>query len=447
VIDYHTGAFKRLREGGYEKYLKMTQEYNKEGEFLSFVSYECHSMKDGDHVVLNYNLDAPLLECTSIAHLKEQLKGQKAFITPHHLGYQLGYRGYNWKSFNQEQVPFVEIFSRHGLAESDQGDYNYLHDMGPRTYEGSALYGLELGNKFGMMASTDQHAGYPGSYGDGRIGVLAKSLSRDNIWEALSNRRIYAATGDKIKIDFRINDALMGEVIKGNTRNIYLFVEGQNFIDYVDIVKNGNSIARMNAPLMPAIPKPSTVRAKLKINFGWNREETPVKWEGFVAISGGTINEATPMFRGAAYTSPQEKDLNNNLDTHITDVNKVLSRNDKRVDLEMFTTKNPNTLTPAMQGVLLDVTMPKTGKITANFNGKEFSYSLQELFDGTRAHFMTGWLSEAIQFNRACPENSFIIEQLMSDDKPERDTDYYYVRVRQRDGQWAWSSPIWVERE
>ncbi|MBO5193352.1 MAG: Tat pathway signal sequence, partial [Bacteroidales bacterium] len=29
VIDYHTDAFKRLRKGGYEKYSKMTKEYNK----------------------------------------------------------------------------------------------------------------------------------------------------------------------------------------------------------------------------------------------------------------------------------------------------------------------------------------------------------------------------------------------------------------------------------
>lgn len=59
---------------------------------------------------------------------------------------------------------------------------------------------------------------------------------------------------------------------------------------------------------------------------------------------------------------------------------------------------------------------------------------------------MIGWLSEAIQFNRAAPEENFLIEHVMTDKKPQRDTDYYYVRVRQRDGQWAWSSPIWVDR-
>ena len=35
------------------------------------------------------------------------------------------------------------------------------------------------------------------------------------------------------------------------------------------------------------------------------------------------------------------------------------------------------------------------------------------------------------------------VEELLGIDV---DTDYYYIRVRQRDQQWAWSSPIWVER-
>lgn len=42
------------------------------------------------------------------------------------------------------------------------------------------------------MASTDQHSGYPGSYGDGRIGVLAPSLTRDAIWEMHFGPATYA---------------------------------------------------------------------------------------------------------------------------------------------------------------------------------------------------------------------------------------------------------------
>lgn len=442
VIDYHTGAFKRLREGGYAKYVAMTNEYNKEGEFLTFIGYECHSMEHGDHVALNYDLDAPLVECTSIEDWKRKAKGHKVFITPHHMGYMEGYRGYNWKAFTEgEQTPFVEMYSRHGLAESDQGDYNYLHDMGPRQWEGTIQYGLDQGHKFGIMGSTDQHAGYPGSYGDGRVGVLAPSLSRDNIWDALKNRQVCCATGDKIMVDFRLNDAVMGEVVRGNSRRIYVNVEGQNSIDYIDIVKNGRTIARMSGPLTPEIPTGDTVRCKIKVDFGWNREETYVHWDGKLSISQGTINNVTPCFRGAAFTSPQEGETE-----FETKVNRILSSNDKEVVLDMYSLKNPNTTTPAMQAVILDVTMPKNAMVVAEFNGKKFEHSLGELMGGARAHFMRGWLSEAIQFNRAMPENAFMFEHYMEDKEPEKETDYYYVRVRQRDQQWLWTSPIWVER-
>lgn len=442
VIDYHTGAFKRLREGGYQKYVAMTNEYNKEGEFLAFIGYECHSMEHGDHVALNYDLDAPLVECTSVEDWKQKAKGHNVFITPHHMGYQEGYRGYNWKCFTEgEQTPFVEMYSRHGLAESDQGDYNYLHDMGPRQWEGTVQYGLDQGHKFGIMGSTDQHAGYPGSWGDGRIGLLAPSLTRDAVWNALKNRHVCCATGDKIKVDFRINDAVMGEVIRGNSRRIYVNVEAESCIDYVDLVKNGQTIARMSGPLTPVAPEGDHIRCKVKIDFGWNREEKYVRWSGKLSVDRGRIHSVIPCFRGAAFTSPQEGETE-----FETKVNRILSSSEKEVELELYSLKNPNTTTPAMQAVILDVAMPGTGKIVAEFNGKKFEHTLGELLEGSRAHFMRGWLSEAIQFNRAMPESCIMVEHYMEDTTPQKDTDYYYVRVRQRDQQWLWTSPIWVER-
>ena len=132
---FHTGAFKRLRNGNYDKYIAMTKEYNKEGEFLTFTGYECHSMEHGDHVALWHDIDVPLVECTSVEDWKQKLKNEKVFITPHHMGYQEGYRGYNWKFFTEgDQTPFVEMYSRHGLAESDMGDYHiftiWVHVIG-----------------------------------------------------------------------------------------------------------------------------------------------------------------------------------------------------------------------------------------------------------------------------------------------------------------------------
>ncbi|MBN1671937.1 MAG: DUF3604 domain-containing protein [Kiritimatiellae bacterium] len=38
------------------------------------------------------------------------------------------------------------------------------------------------------------------------------------------------------------------------------------------------------------------------------------------------------------------------------------------------------------------------------------------------------------------------VELALTDDRPERETDYYYVHVVQVDGEQAWSSPIWITR-
>ncbi len=442
VIDYHTDAFRRLREGGYEKYRKAVEEANRPGKFLTFVSYECHSMEHGDHVALFHDFDVPLVECTSVPDLMARLAPYKCFVTPHHMGYQTGFRGFNWDKFKEGDVtPFVEMFSRHGLAESDSGDYNYLHDMGPRVWEGSIQCGLEKGHKFGLMCSTDQHAGYPGSYGDGRIGVFADSLERGALWDAMRDRHVCGITGDKIKVDFRINHGRSGDVIKADKREIYVNVEGMSQLDYVDIIKNGECIARLNAPQRNVIPDTDTVRAKVKVNFGWNREEEYVHWLGNLALTDGRINDMQTCFRGAAFTSPQPGES----EFH-TRVNRVTERGDRHVGLDMYSSKNPNVLTPAMQGVILDVEMPRSAKIVAEFNGHKYEHTLDELLQGARAHFLRGWLSEAIQFERATTEGGFLAGHIMTDEKPERDTDYYYARVRQRDGQWAWTSPIWVER-
>ena len=441
VIGYHTEAFERLRRGGYDRYRIAMENANRPGVFETFVSYECHSMEHGDHVALFHDFDVPLVECTSVPDLRRRLAPYKCYVTPHHMGYQTGFRGYNWAAFEESpQAPFVEMFSRHGLAESDQGDYDYLHDMGPRVWEGSIRYGLEMGHKFGLMCSTDQHAGYPGSYGDGRVGVFIPELTRDNVWEALGARHTCGLTGDRIKVDFRINDAPAGEVIRGADRRIYVNVEAMNHIDYVDVIKNGECIARLNAPHRTVVPDSDVIRAKVKVNFGWNREEEYVHWLGKLSISDGVIRDMQTCFRGAAFTSPQPGESQ-----FRTRVNHVVGRGDKHVDLDMYSSKNPNVLTPAMQGVILDVEMPRSGKIIADFNDRHYEHTLEELLAGSRAHFLRGWLSEAIQFERASTEPVFCVGHEMTDSSPERDTDYYYVRVRQRDGQWAWTSPIWVE--
>jgi len=440
VIDYHVGAFKRIRKN-WTKVQDLNLKYHKPGEFLTILAYECHNMKDGDHNVYNFDHRAPIVEANSIPDLKDKLKGTRALVIPHHMAYINGYRGFNWDSFVEgDQTPFVEIYSRHGCSEIDIGPYPMLHDMGPRSHEGTAEVGLKRGYKFGMIASTDQHAGYPGSYGDGRVAVYAGELTMESLWEAFLARRVYGSTGEKIVLDFRLNDAWMGEAISGGARRtIYLKVEGNDFIDYVDVIKNGRRISRVSGEFLPRAPKAERIRAKVRLEWGWNKDEgVPTEWNGTVELTDGRIISITPCFRGLPLTAPQ-KGLE-----HKTLVSRILEKDAQSCSFHSFTTKNPNTLTPTTDSIVLEVEMPKKASIRAKMNGKVFEHTLAELLEGTRSHFVVGWLSEAVSFHRAVPVSGFLVEKVLVDDQPENQTDYYYVRVRQRNNQWAWSSPIWV---
>ena len=70
--------------------------------------------------------------------------------------------------------------------------------------------GLKRGKQFSFVASTDHHAGFPGSYGDGMAAVWAEEKTKESIWKALKAGRTYAVTGDRIRCRFDINGVAHG---------------------------------------------------------------------------------------------------------------------------------------------------------------------------------------------------------------------------------------------
>lgn len=164
-------------------------------------------------------------------------------------------------------------------------------------------------------------------------------------------------------------------------------------------------------------------------------------WQGELRLTDGTIDDMQTCFRGAAFTSPQPGET----EFH-TRVNRVVERDGRHVALDMYSSKNPNVMTPAMQGVILDVTAPRTAKLVAEFNGHRYEHTIAELLEGARCAFPARMALGGRAVRARAARGGFLRRTPHVDDKAQRDTDYYYVRVRQRDGQWGWSSPIWVER-
>jgi hypothetical protein len=62
-----------------------------------------------------------------------------------------------------------------------------------------------------------------------------------------------------------------------------------------------------------------------------------------------------------------------------------------------------------------------------------------------RCHYLRGWLSEALRVGPLVlpPERLLDAKQV---DLPEKDVDICRLRVAQQNGQWAWLTPIWIER-
>src|SRR5690606_34980091 len=85
------------------------------------------------------------------------------------------------------------------------------HTEGGRWTKHTLQHYLSQGLRFGVVASSDDHLGYPGAYREGLAVVKATELSREAIFDALRNRRTYAVTGDRIDLDFHLNGRIMGQ--------------------------------------------------------------------------------------------------------------------------------------------------------------------------------------------------------------------------------------------
>ncbi|MCJ7680702.1 MAG: DUF3604 domain-containing protein, partial [Candidatus Aminicenantes bacterium] len=384
----------------------------------------------------------------SIESLREKMSGHKALVSPHHIGYTPGSRGIDWDHFvSSDQSPFVEVYSFHGCSVSDTSPYPMLREMGPRDCGRTMETGLRKGHRFGIVGSTDNHYGYPGSFGEGKVAVYASELTQASLWEAFKARRVYAVTGDRIGVDFRINNAFMGEEIKDSGRRAVQFqVRGDDFLDYVDLVKNGRIIRRFNHPFNPSTPAGSSVRAKVRFQWGWGQKSRFTEWDGKLVLSDGVLHEAIPCFRAQPSEGAElevERDRGA-LQKGGTFISRITEQNRSGLSFHSYSFGNPTPLTPINNSIVLDVEMPKNASIKASVNGEIFEHSLSRLLEGQRSHLVGGYLDVAVSFFHAAPEEMFTLSGSFVDDKPENKTDYYYLCVRQKNNQWAWSSPIWV---
>jgi hypothetical protein len=435
LVDYHRQGFLKA-QANWPRYREVIDHVNADGDFVTFPSFEWHSIAYGDYCVYyKQAAENPIIDAPDLPALRQTLRelGTPSLLIPHHIGYKQGSRGINWQAFTGELSPVVEIFSFHGLSETSEGPYPYLHSMGPRHEQSTAQYGWSLGKRFGVIGSTDHHNAFPGSYGYGRLGVWADNLSRDAIWDAIKQRRTYALTGDRIELAFAINDVPMGGVAGPDSeRQIEVDVCAGGSIDYIDVLHNNRVIHRENV-----LPQPGDGDAyKVYIEMGWAEQDEPFPWDVSVQVENGRLLDVEPRFRGYGPTATATGD---------TFAYASLEQSDGRIRLQTLTHQNPALHTAATEGVSLEIAGDASTVLATTFNGQQQRIPLGDLFTGSRTFYTGQFVSPAICFHRAAPLTEYSRRFTLAHQGQTSQTDWYYVRVRQTNNQWAWSSPVWVE--
>jgi hypothetical protein len=275
------------------------------------------------------------------------------------------------------------------------------------------------------------------------MAVWSEALTRDALFAAFRARRTYAVTGDKIVVGFSVSGAGPGSVVTApGKRKITWEVAACDFVDTVELLRNNRVLATWNGPLESPVALSDPVRARVRIEWGWGSKERPVLWEGAARLSGGTLLDVETCFSGPPILAPAAGH-----EEEIALPHQLVSVSDRGCEWRSRTLGNPTIRHRTTQALILTVEMAHTDRLQILVNGQRIDHSLAELLAGARAHSMRGLLSEAVRVHRAVPEACSRLEGAFTDAAPESDTDFYYLRVRQRNDQWAWMTPVWVERE
>ncbi|MBN1642508.1 MAG: hypothetical protein JXA09_14830 [Anaerolineae bacterium] len=445
-----------LRE--WDEFQQVTAAWDRPGAFVAFPGYEWQgNARWGDHNVIYRREGHPIYTPDTLPELYDRLRAMQAIAIPHHTGYYVGQRAPRWEACDDTLSPFAELYSIHGCSETDEEWIGLRHNshMGPGTGGGTYQEALDRGLRLGAICSTDNWTNMPGHWGQGLMACLAAELTRDALWDAFLARRVYGVTGDRIQLDFTCNKAPMGSVLPhAATRRLRVAVRGSDAIDRIELLRNGRVISTHNHQGTWDAPSgENRSRYKIRIEAGWGPRpgEIPLPdhpWEGTLSVANGRMVGWEPCWVTRDQGVPRLEGGTARF--------RMISR-------QSYVTR------PSQGATLFEFEAAPDAEIALQLNGlqargkvHEFAahsrllWYRDECVDRVRA--ATGvepadarrgdvyyQLACKAKVHRAIPEAGYTASLACDDDEPLPGGAHYRVRVEQRNGQRAWSSPIWID--
>ena len=423
-------------------------------DFVAFLGYEwtVRNFLGGHHNVLFRTAAErrriPIHDFTTLSALYQGLRTyhdpQDVVVIPH------AHQAADYRQSDPALEPLVEIMSQHG------------------TFEWFARMYLRQGHQVGFIAASDNHLSQPGysapqagslAQRGGLGALLAPAKTRDALWAAMKNRAAYATTGDRIILDFSVNDAAMGQrTAFARERRIAGRVIGTAPIRSVEVVRNDETIWQRDyltdaaaesadGDYLLVFASPSRPYHPGDNPRGWRR------WRGTASIEGAAIAAAAGTNFHSAYD--QTVDVTDGASLAFSTYTrggtsairltlKGVRRSAKlRLRLQAareFGGGRPRFHTqqtvPAVETTLL-LSKMQDGEVQAAlpFDGYQDVVTLRRVV-------AVGELDVAFAFTD--PDPAEIDGEGAEATRQGRQGDYYYLRVAQANDALAWSSPIWV---
>ena len=260
-----------------------------------------------------------------------RLDPARAMLIPHHTGISFGSlkpgglgASVDWNAWAVPEAlrPVMEIYSHHGQSELYCPQhclaYEFNRTRNPERRGNTSTPGPHYaqdywmaGRRIGVIGSSDEHSGQGGRRHGGIAAVFATELTREGVFDALGERRCYATTGERIRLEFSVDDVPMGGCAKragGSSVHLALDVWGTDLLLHVEILRHRFGVDSAFVPILSQPPRLDPAAGHIGAG-GPHPETTDASYRLEDAITGPCVYYARvtqePLeWPGMAWSSP-----------------------------------------------------------------------------------------------------------------------------------------------
>jgi len=249
----------------WDYFCSVANDFNEQGKFATLIAEEWTDHKAGHRNIYYPDNTGRILRAgiDNIDTVYSVARKYGALIIPHHSANKI--MGVNWNlSYDPQVEVLVEIYSVWGSSElgADEGNTRPIKAMGGEQKGQHVIDALNMGYRFGFVGGGDIHDGRPGDelhnkqeqpddyknlYRQGITAVKVKSIGRENIFNALYQRKCYATSNIKPILNFSINDVESGSILV-NARKLHFEISGVSEVlfDRIVVMSDGKIYKSFN---------------------------------------------------------------------------------------------------------------------------------------------------------------------------------------------------------